>query len=148
MLAVDAQGITRVYERRREHTSVQALSGLDLTVEEGAIHGLLGPNGAGKTTLVKILSTVLLPTSGTARVLGLDVVVDVREVRRQVGVVLGGERGLYTRVTARRNMWFWGALYGLGRQVTRQRTEQLLDRVGLSEHADQPVETFSRGMKQ
>ncbi|MFI2754519.1 ABC transporter ATP-binding protein [Cellulomonas sp. P22] len=148
MLAVDVRGIARTFEGRRDRSTVRALGGVDLSVEQGSVHGLLGPNGAGKTTLVKILSTVLLPTSGTARVLGMDVVEDVREVRRHVGVVLGGERGLYTRVTARRNMHFWGALYGLGNRTTRERTERLLDMVGLTARADQPVETFSRGMKQ
>jgi ABC-2 type transport system ATP-binding protein len=127
---------------------VEALAGVSLDVDKGEVHGLLGPNGAGKTTLVKILSTVLLPTSGSATVLGYDVVADVREVRRAVGVAFGGERGLYTRVSARRNLQFWGALYGLSRRDVRRRSDELLERVGLLERADAPVETYSRGMKQ
>ncbi|WP_315093462.1 ABC transporter ATP-binding protein [uncultured Cellulomonas sp.] len=142
------QAVSRTYAGRGGRDPVVALDGLDLSVAEGEVHGLLGPNGAGKTTLVKILSTVLLPTTGTARILGHDVVEDVDVVRRTLGVVLGGERGLYTRVSAKRNMYFWGALYGLGRSATRERTEMLLERVGLADHADHPVESFSRGMKQ
>ena len=148
MTAVQALGVGRVYAKTRRAPAVVALDGVDLTVEEGEVHGLLGPNGAGKTTLVKIISTVLLPTSGTVRVLGHDVEREPKAVRREVGVVFGGERGLYTRVSARRNLLFWGALYGLtGRDLAR-RADGLLERVGLAARADVPVETLSRGMKQ
>jgi ABC-2 type transport system ATP-binding protein len=112
------------------------------------VHGMLGPNGAGKTTLVKILSTVLLPTSGTARVLGHDVVEETRAVRPVIGIVFGGERGLYTRLTARQNLEYWGALYRLPSALIKQRSADLLARVGLVDRADQRVEEFSRGMKQ
>ncbi len=112
------------------------------------MHGLLGPNGAGKTTLVKILSTVLLPTSGSARVLGHDVVGEAAAVRPLIGIVFGGERGLYWRLTGRQNLEYWGALYKLSRAEIRVRSEQLIERVGLIERADERVETYSRGMKQ
>lgn len=125
-----------------------ALNGLDLVIETGEVHGLLGPNGAGKTTLCKILSTVLLPTSGQARVAGHDVVSEARAVRRAIGIAFGGERGLYGRLTARANLRYWSALYRQPTSVGRRRTEELLDRVGLAERADERVETFSRGMKQ
>lgn len=148
MAAVQAYGVGRVYRKTRTSAEVVALAGVDLEIAEGEVHGLLGPNGAGKTTLVKIISTVLLPSSGTVKVLGHDVAQDPRAVRRVVGVVFGGERGLYTRVSARRNLLFWGAMYGLrGREIER-RADVLLERVGLHDRADSPVETFSRGMKQ
>jgi ABC-2 type transport system ATP-binding protein len=134
--------------RRRSGDATVALADVSLRIERGEIHGLLGPNGAGKTTLVKILSTVLRPTSGSAAVLGHDVVRDERVVRQLIGVVLGGERGLYTRLTARQNLVFWGVLYRLGTRLTKRRTAELLERVGLADRADDPVETFSRGMKQ
>jgi ABC-2 type transport system ATP-binding protein len=112
------------------------------------VHGLLGPNGAGKTTLCKILSTVLLPTSGQAYVHGFDTVRDAAAVRPLVGIVFGGERGLYTRLTARQNLRYWAALYRVPRRVAAGRVDQLLDRLGLVDRADDRVETFSRGMKQ
>lgn len=127
---------------------VVALEGATLTIPVGEIHGLLGPNGAGKTTLCKILSTVLLPTSGTARVLGHDVVAEVSEVRRRIGIVFGGERGLYGRLTARQNLRYWGALQRLSNAEAISRADQLLERVGLTDRADDPAQTFSRGMKQ
>jgi ABC-2 type transport system ATP-binding protein len=121
---------------------------VSLEIPEGEIHGLLGPNGAGKTTLVKILSTVLVPTSGRARVLGHDVVEDARSVRPLIGIVFGGERGLYWRLTGRQNLEYWGALYKLSASQTRSRAQALLERVGLADKADERVEQYSRGMKQ
>jgi len=147
--AVEVEQITRVFEpRRRSGTRVVALDRVSLSIPPGEIHGLLGPNGAGKTTLVKILSTVLLPTSGRARVLGHDVVEETKAVRPLIGIVFGGERGLYTRLTARQNLEYWGALYRLPTPLVRERTQTLLERVGLADRANQRVEEYSRGMKQ
>jgi ABC-2 type transport system ATP-binding protein len=125
-----------------------ALHSLDLEVPAGEVHGLLGPNGAGKTTLCKILSTVLLPTSGTALVSGFDVVADTRRVRRGIGVVFGGDRGLYGRLTARQTLRFWAAMYEVPAGATAAWIDELLERVGLAGRADDRVETYSRGMKQ
>ena len=119
-----------------------------MNIEEGEIHGLLGPNGAGKTTLVKVLSTVLLPTSGTAAVLGHDVVRDTNQVRRLIGVVLGGDRGVYWRLTGRENLEYWSALYKVPARTARRRVTELLEIVGLTDRADHLVEGYSRGMKQ
>jgi ABC-2 type transport system ATP-binding protein len=145
--AVDVDRITRVFEPRKA-PRVVALEDVSLAISRGEIHGLLGPNGAGKTTLVKILSTVLLPTSGAARVLGHDVVADTASVRPLIGIVFGGDRGLYPRLTGRQNLEYWGALYRLPPDETASRSGSLLARVGLSEHADKRVEAYSRGMKQ
>jgi ABC-2 type transport system ATP-binding protein len=147
--AVEAEEVTRVFEpRRRRDARVVALDGVSLEIPPGEIHGLLGPNGAGKTTLVKILSTVLVPTSGRARVLGHDVVEAARAVRPLIGIVFGGERGLYWRLTGRQNLEYWAALYRVPRSKTKRRAQELLERVGLSERADERVEAYSRGMKQ
>jgi ABC-2 type transport system ATP-binding protein len=145
--AVVVNEIHRVFTPRKREP-VNALDGVSLTIPAGEVHGLLGPNGAGKTTLVKILSTVLLPTSGTASVLGHDVVAEARAVRPQIGIVFGGERGLYWRLTGRQNLEYWGALYKLSRSEIRERTDVLLERVGITDRADERVETYSRGMKQ
>jgi len=145
--AVEVNEIGRVFTPRKRDP-VTALDRVSLTIPIGEVHGLLGPNGAGKTTLVKILSTVLLPTSGSARVLGYDVVGEAAAVRPLIGIVFGGERGLYWRLTGRQNLEYWGALYKLSRAEIRVRSEQLIERVGLIERADERVETYSRGMKQ
>jgi ABC-2 type transport system ATP-binding protein len=145
--AVDVQEIRRVFTPRKREPVV-ALDGVSLAIPAGEVHGLLGPNGAGKTTLVKILSTVLLPSGGRAFVGGHDVVTETEAVRPLIGIVFGGERGLYTRLSARQNLEYWGALYRLSGAQIKQRSAELLERVGLTERADQRVEEFSRGMKQ
>ena len=147
MPAVDVQEIRRVFTPRKREPVV-ALDGVSLAIPAGEVHGLLGPNGAGKTTLVKILSTVLLPSGGRAFVGGHDVVTETEAVRPLIGIVFGGERGLYTRLSARQNLEYWGALYRLSGAQIKQRSAELLERVGLTERADQRVEEFSRGMKQ
>jgi ABC-2 type transport system ATP-binding protein len=147
--AVAVESVTRVFDpRRKRDARVVALDRVSLEIPPGEIHGLLGPNGAGKTTLVKILSTVLVPTSGSAHVLGHDVVTEARAVRPLIGIVFGGERGLYWRLTGRQNLEYWGALYKLSAAETRRRAQRLLERVGLTDRADERVETYSRGMKQ
>jgi ABC-2 type transport system ATP-binding protein len=145
--AIDVREITRVFTPRKREP-VTALDAVSLSIPSGEVHGLLGPNGAGKTTLVKILSTVLLPTSGSAAVCGHDVVAEARAVRPLIGIVFGGERGLYWRLSGRQNLEYWGALYKLSRSEIAERTERLIQRVGLGERADERVETYSRGMKQ
>jgi len=148
LAAVEVERLTRVYKGRHGSPDVRALDGIDLAIEQGAVHGLLGPNGAGKTTLVKILSTVLLPTSGTARILGHDVARETDRVRRLIGIVFGGDRGLYSGLTGRQNLLYWAALYGVPELRARRRAAELLERVGLDARANARVETYSRGMKQ
>ncbi|MCX5379752.1 ABC transporter ATP-binding protein [Streptomyces sp. NBC_00091] len=150
MTAVETRALTRRYgnAKRGAEDEVPALREVDLTVERGEVYGLLGPNGAGKTTLCRILSTILLPTSGTARVMGHDVVQEADRVKGVIGIVFGGERGLYTRLTIRDNLRFWAALYGLHGNDLRRRCDALLERMGLGDRADDRVDTLSRGMKQ
>jgi ABC-2 type transport system ATP-binding protein len=135
----------RVFGRRKEIVAVDDLS---FSVPRGTIFGLLGPNGAGKTTTIKVLSTLLMPTSGSASVGGYDVVRQDRLVRRHLGVVLGGDRGLYAKLTARQNLIYFGNLYGMTSASIKRRTEEMLDLVGLQDRAGERVEGFSRGMKQ
>jgi ABC-2 type transport system ATP-binding protein len=146
-VAIEVEALHREYRVRRVKAPVVALDGLSLSVQAGSVHGLLGPNGAGKTTLCKILATVLVPTSGTARVGGWDVVRDAGEVRRRIGLVLGGDRGLYAKLTVRENLEFWAAMYGMPRAEASVRIPSVVARVGLSD-VDLHVERFSRGMKQ
>lgn len=134
--------------RRRAAADVEAVRGIDLTVEEGELFGLLGPNGAGKTTTIKMLITLLLPTSGSARVLGHDVVADAREVRRRVGYVFGGDRGLYDRLSGLDNLRFFAELYGVAPREQRPRIDALLDLVDLQGRESERVEGYSRGMRQ
>jgi ABC-2 type transport system ATP-binding protein len=146
--AIDVCDLSRVFPADRFGSkTITALAAVNLRVAGGEVHGLLGPNGAGKTTLCKILATILLPSSGSARVCGYDVVDQADEVRRQIGLVLGGDRGLYVKLTADQNLQFWAAMYGLARGETAQRIRVVLDRVGLSGVTGN-VEKFSRGMKQ
>ena len=150
-IAVECNDLSRTYSSRNvvgRRRDFVALEGLNLEVPRGSVFGLLGPNGAGKTTTVRILSTLLTPTSGTARVLGYDVESQAKQVRRNIGFILGGERGLYGRITGEQNMRFFAALNHINPSEARRRTEQLLDRVGLTEHAKTAVENYSRGMKQ
>jgi ABC-2 type transport system ATP-binding protein len=148
MHAVETTNLTRLYKSRDRRPDVLALDNVSLQIEQGEVRGLLGPNGAGKTTLVKLLSTVLLPTSGAAYVLGHDVVRETAAVRRLIGIVFGGDRGLYWRLTGRQNLEYWAALYKVESRAAKKRTQELLERVGLAERADSLVETYSRGMKQ
>jgi ABC-2 type transport system ATP-binding protein len=109
---------------------------------------MLGPNGAGKTTTIKMLSTLLTPTSGSATVAGFDVLKRDRDVRRQLGVVLGGDRGLYGKLSARDNLIYFGHLYGMPRDSIRRAADEKLQMVGLLDRASERVEGYSRGMKQ
>jgi ABC-2 type transport system ATP-binding protein len=148
MSAILIKKLGRVYQTTGKAAEIQALSGVTLDIEAGEVRGLLGPNGAGKTTLVKILSTVLLPTEGSATIFGYDVVRDAAKVRPHIGIVFGGDRGLHWQLTARETLEYWAALYAVPVRETPSRISALLERVGLAERADTRVETFSRGMKQ
>ena len=145
--AVECLQLGRVFSggsRRR----VVALDDLSLAIPRGVAFGLLGPNGAGKTTTIRILATLLTPTSGGASVLGHDVVREPKEVRRRMGFMLGGERGLYTRLTGRENLTYFASINYLESRVIRRRVTELLARVGLADRADRLVAQYSRGMMQ
>lgn len=134
--------------RRRDPTGeVLALDGVSLTVAPGTMFGLLGPNGAGKTTLLRLVSTLLAPSAGRIAVLGFDTVRQPHAVRQRIGVVLGGERSVYWRLTGRENLLYAGALHDLPAVVAEQRADELLQMVDLGERADDLVERYSTGMR-
>jgi ABC-2 type transport system ATP-binding protein len=144
--AIQVENLRRDY--RRGGKTVSALRGVTLAIPQGQIFGLLGPNGAGKTTFTKILATLLVPTSGSARVAGFDVEKATTAVRQRVGCVLGGDAGLYERLSGRDNMRYFAYLYGVPPKIARSRIPELLDLVGLSSKAAARVEIYSRGMRQ
>jgi ABC-2 type transport system ATP-binding protein len=132
----------------RQRRMIHALTDVSLAVEEGEIFGLIGPNGAGKTTLIKILTTLLVPSTGSARVLGFDVATQAQAIRPQINFVFGGERGLYWRLSAYDNLCYFADLYHIERKVAKARIEELLTKVGLWDRRQEKVEGFSKGMKQ
>ncbi len=132
--------------RRTFKGGIDAVRGIDLTVRSGEVFGFLGPNGAGKTTTVRMLCTLLPPTSGEARVAGLDVVADAGEVRRRIGVALQ-EIGLDPVQTGRELLELQCGLYGIPGKRSRERAEELLELVGLTDAADRRTKTYSGGMK-
>ena len=149
--AVETKNLVKVFEKGRR-TIWQRLrrepDGIDLRVESGEIFGLLGPNGAGKTTTMKMLATLLIPTSGAIRVLGIDPLERPREVRARLGAMLSGERSLYWKLTARENLEYFAALYHVPPTETDQRIAGVLTAVKLTDRAEDYVERYSTGMRQ
>jgi len=153
MAAIEAEGLRRTYKThtgtlRRRTKEIEAVRGVDFAIEAGELFGLLGPNGAGKTTTIKMLITLLIPTAGKATVLGLDVVENAREVRKRIGYVFGGERGVYERLSGYDNLRYFAELYGVPPRDQKRRIEELLELVGLKGREHERAEGYSRGMKQ
>jgi ABC-2 type transport system ATP-binding protein len=151
--AIEAVDLVRTYRThlgvlRRKRLDVPAVRGVSFAVRPGELFGLLGPNGAGKTTTIKMLITLLLPTSGTARVMGHDVVTETEAVRRRIGYVFGGDRGLYDRVSGFDNLRYFAELYGVDPAQQRRRIDELVEMVGLTGRIKEKVEGYSRGMRQ
>jgi ABC-2 type transport system ATP-binding protein len=158
--AVETKDLIKVFERGRrtmwqrlrgepdKRDRFHAVDGIDLIVEPGEIFGLLGPNGAGKTTTMKMLATLLIPTSGTIRVLGIDPLARPREVRARLGAMLSGERSLYWKLTGRENLEYFAALYHVPPAETNARIASVLDAVKLADRAEDYVERYSTGMRQ
>jgi ABC-2 type transport system ATP-binding protein len=153
MAVIEVEELSRRYRSRtgtfrRRTAIVEALQGVSFAVERGELFGLLGPNGAGKTTMIKVLTTLLLPSSGSARVLGFDVRRQARQIRGKVGYVFGGDRGLYDRLSAYDNLRYFADLYRVPPRDRRVRIDSLLEMVELKGRERERVETYSRGMRQ
>ncbi len=153
MAAIQADHLKRIYVARtgiirRTSKQVVAVDRVDLNVEQGELFGLVGPNGAGKTTIVKMLTTLLTPTEGSARVLGFDVVREAEQIRPRIGFIFGGERGLYWRLSGYDNLTYFANLYHVAPELQKKRIPQLLELVGLGGRGGEKVQGYSRGMKQ
>lgn len=161
---VDVQNLRKVYPKKRAKADGSwwssliprrqpaeqfvAVDGVSFSIRDGEIFGLLGPNGAGKTTTIRMLCTLLEPTSGTATVNGYDVVRQADLVRQNLGAVLTGERSIYWKLTGRENLEYFAALYHLPPAIAKPRINDLLARLDLANRADEYVERYSSGMKQ
>lgn len=150
---IEVQNLHRVYITyrgfpRRQRETVHAVNGISFHVNRGEIFGLLGQNGAGKTTTIKMLTTLLAPTSGLCKVLGYDSFGQEQHIRRRINFIFGGETGVYRRLSARDNLRYFGNLYLLDRSECEHRIEDILKLVELTDRADDLVETYSKGMIQ
>src|SRR2546428_460426 len=159
--AVETRDLTRIFAGKRHWLRkpdpdevergvgpTTALGGVTMQIPEGELFGLLGPNGAGKTTLIKILCTLLLPTSGEAFVAGHDVTKDVFPIRQRIGMVSGGETTGYGLLTARENIWMFSQFYGVPSKVAKERIDGLMKVFGLWDRRDAKVRTLSTGQRQ
>jgi ABC-2 type transport system ATP-binding protein len=140
---ISVNSISHKYPRKPQ----PALSEISFEVEPGRIFGLLGPNGAGKTTLVRILSTLIIPASGTAKVNGYDIRKEEAKVRASLGVVIGEERAFYYRLSGFQNLEFFGGVLGLKRKELKRRIQEKLELVGLENDRKLPFMKYSTGMK-
>jgi ABC-2 type transport system ATP-binding protein len=157
--AIRTEDLTRTYRRKRRRgwfgkkpddapPEFTALDRVNLEVRPGELFGLLGPNGAGKTTLIKILTTLLAPTSGQAWVDGLDVATQAHDLRPRINTVSGGESSGYGILTVRENLWLFSRIYGVPNSLVRQRTDRMLEVVGLADKAGSRVSHLSTGQRQ
>lgn len=150
--AIKAEDLGRVYKirggKKSEPKTLVALQDVQLEVRRGELFGLLGPNGAGKTTLIKILTTLLAPSSGRAWVAGYDVIQEASLVRPRINMVSGGESSGYGLLTVRENLWMFAQFYGLSTSVANQRIQELLEVVGLSDRLHTKSSDLSTGLRQ
>jgi ABC-2 type transport system ATP-binding protein len=151
-LAIKTTNLGRVYRlrnaRKAEPRTLTALEGVDLEVRPGELFGLLGPNGAGKTTLIKILTTLLAPTSGTAQVAGFDVVKETNQIRQRINMVSGGESSGYGLLTVRENLWMFSQFYGMPSAAANRRIKELLEVVGMGDRINTKSSDLSTGLRQ
>jgi ABC-2 type transport system ATP-binding protein len=151
-LAIETQNLGRVYKlrgsKKEKRKELVALQDVNLTVNRGELFGLLGPNGAGKTTLIKILTTLLSPTSGWARVAGADVHAEPESVRPRINMVSGGESSGYGLLTVKENLWMFSQFYGAPSKEANERIEALLEMVGMKDRMHTKSSDLSTGLRQ
>ena len=152
---IKINNVSKVYETkegknlfRKVKMRKTAVDGLNMQIEKGKIVGLLGVNGAGKTTTIKMISTLLEPSSGEITIDGDDVVRDRMRLKKRVNMIAGGERMIYWRLSGRENLIYFGQLYGIEKGLLENRIDELVKLVGLEKSIDIPVERYSKGMKQ
>lgn len=143
---IEINEVTKRFKDKK--TSITALKHVKFTVEKGQVVGLLGENGAGKTTLLRTIATLLTPTDGNVKVAGYDTQKNPEEVKKRIGVLFGGETGLYDRLTARENLEYFAALYGLSKHETKVRIDELARMFGMRDYLNRKVGGFSKGMRQ
>jgi len=150
--AIQTQNLGRIYKirggKKEDSKELEALKDVNLAVEPGELFGLLGPNGAGKTTLIKILTTLLAPTSGRAWVSGFDVNKNPDQVRRNINMVSGGESSGYGLLTVRENLWMFSQFYGMPSKAANARIKHLLGVVGLADRINTKSSDLSTGLRQ
>ncbi len=150
--AIETKGLGRIYKvrgaKKTEQKELVALQDVNLQIPTGELFGLLGPNGAGKTTLIKILTTLLSPTSGSARVAGIDVSKNPEAVRQRINMVSGGESSGYGLLTVRENLWMFAQFYGIPTKEANQRIKALLEIVGIADRANTRSSNLSTGLRQ
>ena len=146
MVSVEVSNLAR--EFKTKEAPVVALAGVSLNVYEGEVFGVLGPNGAGKTTMIRILSTLLLPTSGSAKVMGFDVATEPEKVRRVINMASGAEKAGYDFISAKMNLWFFSQLYGIPSDVAEKRIRDLSERLGLTKYLERKFYALSTGYRQ
>jgi len=137
-----------LFGKKEPKAMFTAVDNVDLQIRRGEIFGLLGPNGAGKSTTIRMLCTLLEPTSGSARVNGFDVVNQANDVRRSLGTVLAGERSIYWKLSGRENLEYFAALYHIPANIAKKRVEELIERMEIKDRANELVEKYSTGMRQ
>ena len=150
--AIRTEKLSRIYQirggKKSEPRSLAALNDINMEVQQGELFGLLGPNGAGKTTLIKILTTLLAPSSGHAWVAGYDVADEPEKVRPRINMVSGGETSGYGLLTVRENLWMFSQFYGLSSSVANSNIKHLLEVVGLSDRINAKSSDLSTGLRQ
>jgi len=139
--------ILSVKNLTKQFKNFKAVDGVSFEVGEGEIFGLLGPNGAGKTTIIRVIATVLAPTSGTAEILGYDIVKNSEDVRKNIGV-LTTDVGVYERFSGRENLQYFGELYGLSGDNLKNRINELSELLDMKDFIDRKAGKYSTGMKQ
>jgi ABC-2 type transport system ATP-binding protein len=150
---IEIKNLTRTFETKSglfnsQKKAIRAIESLSFSIKKGEVFGLLGPNGAGKTTTIKILTTLLAPSSGEVKVFGYSPFGEESFIRPRINFIYGGERNLYWRITGRENLSYFADLYKINNNIKKERIENLLDLVSLSDRADERVENYSKGMKQ
>ncbi|MFD2639986.1 ABC transporter ATP-binding protein [Piscibacillus salipiscarius] len=143
---IEVTDLTKKFQDKK--TYITALKHVSFSVESGEVVGLLGENGAGKTTLLRAIATLVQPTEGVIRVANYDTLKNPNEIKKKIGVLFGGETGLYNRLTARENLEYFGALYNLSQHETKVRIDELSRMFGMRDYLDRKVEGFSKGMRQ